>query len=242
MIKNFISVILILIFVYAGAGYGLTGSELFRMGTVGPNLVISEVYNGMTVAGMAALYNPAGMALNNQFDLGFKYGAMTFDRTLAQVYAGTFFKGIGGFGLTYLSTGLDGIESADAYGNDTGNKSYSDSAFVLSYGYSLLEDLDIGVNVKYSMSELAGVEASGIGFDVGCVYSLVNEGFFKDSKIQLALSDVYATKKWDTDTRYTSPLGIKLGLNLPLFYRRLLLSLDGESTAKFSKALFKTEN
>ncbi|MDD5067496.1 MAG: hypothetical protein PHF84_10680, partial [bacterium] len=54
--------------------------------------------------------------------------------------------------------------------------------------------------------------------------------------------DVYATKKWDTDTRYTSPLGIKLGLNLPLFYRRLLLSLDGESTPKFSKALFKTEN
>lgn len=234
--------IVVLILIFSSLSYATTGGDTFRMGLIGPNLTLSEVYNSITSPGMAALYNPAGLAVSGQYELNFKYGLLSFDRDYAQLYLGAFFNDIGGFGLTYLGTGLKDIAGTDSFGSSTGLIKYSDSALVLSYGRSIIKDIDVGANVKYLMSEISGTKASGIGFDVGMVYNVADKGLFKDSNIHLALADIYSRKKWDTGTANVYPMTLRIGGDLPLFHRRLILAADFETVAKLSKDLFKTDN
>jgi len=233
---------LILIFATITISYGSTGGDIFRTGLVGPNLVLSEVYNGVTSAGGASLYNPSSLAVGSQLEFYLKYGSLSVDRKYSQIYLGSSIGKFGGIGLSFISSGIDGIPGKDIYGNSTGDIDYNDTAFVLSYGVGITSDLDIGVNAKYLKTKLAEEKATGFGVDLGTVYSPVKAGFFKDLKVHISLSDIYTMKKWDSGTKNIFPLTLRLGSILPLFNRRLLLGLDIESIAKPGSDLIKSEN
>jgi hypothetical protein len=170
------------------AGLLLAGSA-FAQGT-GRSLDIQPGAreNGMGGAGVALAEDATGMTWWNPAGLGFaKRGGVQM--TNAKLVPGLAddvaynhlayvqpMEGWGGLALSLAFLSYGTSQETDVAGSLLGEFDSYEASMGLSYGVELLSDLAIGANVKYihiqlAPSRLQGV-ASGLGFDLGCLYRL----------------------------------------------------------------------
>jgi hypothetical protein len=144
-------------------------------------------------------------------------------------------------GLSIIRLGIDGIpDTRNAWVDNNGNGIFdnvdrldydkityfasADWAVYLTYSKKSDEDFSYGVNVKFVRRDLAGASATGIGFDIGLLYSPAADFF-----IGLNAQDVTTTLvSWSTGRNELISPTMKLGTAyfLELFGGRFAPTFD----------------
>ncbi len=205
----------------------------------------------------ALYWNPAGIAALEKNDFNF---------THTQWIAGlnhNFFGAVipidessaAGFGVVALDYGSTEITTID---NPKGTGAFyeaSDLSFWFSYAKFLLEDVSVGINVKYISQKIWNVSASSIAIDLG---ALLYTGFydmklglsFQNFGLDMQLNGSDLIRPYDPDVNSTSnPLvdsKLSTGYNsLPVYFRAsLAMSLIGENApiSSLNSSLIVTAN
>jgi hypothetical protein len=144
-------------------------------------------------------------------------------------------------GVTLLRLGVDGIpDTRNAWLDANGNRIFDDNnrpeydkvtyfnsadwAVYLSYAKQVSQDLSIGANIKLIRRDLADHSATGIGFDVGILYSPLT-----DLYLGLNAQDITTTfVSWSTGRNELITPTLKLGTAyfIELFGGRFAPALD----------------
>jgi hypothetical protein len=169
-----------------------TSAAKFLSIDVGPQATaMGSAYVSVANDISAMYWNPAGVALMNNFEAGFSSSKWIAD--ISFNYAGAVLP-IGGFGTiglnaTFLT--MDQIErttteSPDGTGEFVDAGSY---AFGLVYARNLTDQFSIGVNVKYITERMYHSTANGFAVDVGALF----DTHFNGLKLGMCISN-YGTK------------------------------------------------
>ncbi|MFH1258579.1 MAG: hypothetical protein ABII74_01980 [Elusimicrobiota bacterium] len=167
------------------------GAKVLGMGLAGTSLAND-------VSGL--FFNPAGISLTNQHNLGTSSAELGVDR---KFYNLNYILPVGweknkaeekedffpskrkkrknlfvpldkfysaGFGLGFINFNVSNIEARDDWGNRTGDFKDNENTYLLSYGQSVYKDLDLGLAVKYHSQKLETASASGVSFDLGAIF------------------------------------------------------------------------
>jgi len=178
--KNLFLVISIFILILQSAAFsgevtktGTTAAKFLSIG-IGPRAnAMGGAFTSLANDASAMYWNPAGIALLNQFEGIFTYTNLFVDIKLN--YAG-FVIPVGDFGtLGVNATILDYGEmeittelNPEGVGTTFSAGSY---AFGLSYARFITENFVVGATVKYVRENIYNSSAEGISFDVGTIFN-----------------------------------------------------------------------
>jgi hypothetical protein len=131
-------------------------------------------------------------------------------------------------GLQYLDYGK--FQGADEFGNKTNEFNASDMAFIAGASRKLFDDLSIGLNLKFIFSQLESYNSSGLGMDLGALYTL------KQNRQYLGLSVRHMGIQWDPyyETREPLPFNIELGYTQRLEYVPIQFSITAHDLQRWS--------
>jgi hypothetical protein len=163
--------------------------EFLAIGVGGRPLGLGGSYVALASDASAGYWNPAGLARITYPDIMAMHDER-FGNLINYDYASVAipFQSDMSFGLSIIRLGVDGIPDTrnawlDANGNgvfdDNNRPDYdkvtyfnaADWAFIFSYAKRVSEDLSYGASVKVIRRDLAEESATGVGFDVGFMYS-----------------------------------------------------------------------
>ena len=192
--------ILVLVFFCTSAVISQTSvakyaGEFLAIGVGGRPLGLGGSYVALASDASAGYWNPAGLARIQYPDImamhDERFGNLiNYDFVAVAIP----FQSDMSFGLSLIRLGVDGIpDTRNAWLDANGNGIFDDNtrpdydkvtyfnaadwAFLFSYARRVSEDLSYGASVKVIRRDLADQSATGIGFDVGVVYSPVENLF-----------------------------------------------------------------
>ncbi|MCK5218527.1 UPF0164 family protein [bacterium] len=166
----------------------------------------------------AIFYNPAGLATQNPIRIGLQH-VMLFEDTMFDFFGFSMpiaeFGHIG-IGLVFLhSTGFDVRD--ENYNPLSISDAVSQGAFYFSYARDIRPNITAGANIKVIYEDIFGHSGTGVGIDLGGIYSLIPEfqiGFYFNNVLSpQVLGDTFFG-------------GATLGLAGKLFNEDLLLDAD----------------
>ncbi len=188
-------------------------SSLFLLGAGTRAVGMGGSFVSIADDASAVFWNPAGLA-------GLSYGELDFSHVTLPEGSEYDFAGLayptvkyGSFGLGFLRVGTDGIFSRDSRAADLGSTSFSETQFLLAYGYPLFKFLKVGGAFKLYNQSLAGFSANAAGADWG-ILAEASPGFFLGVNVQDVVSS-----DWQLNTSKESiPRNFKAGSSylLPL--------------------------
>lgn len=123
------------------------------------------------------------------------------------------------FGIQYINYG--DFKYSDILGNQDGNFSAKETAFVLGASKQVAERISVGANIKGVFSNLEAYSSTGIVMDLGVNY-------FKDSSnfiLSFVIKNFGTELTTYTGTRYGAPLDIQIGLSKRLKYLPFRISV-----------------
>lgn len=156
------------------------GSQVFSFLNVAPagyshslgGIVISNASNDISTA----LQNPATLNEETRHAATFNYVFHTAGIGSGSVAYGNYFKKSNiDWHAAMQFTDYGDFRGADEWGNETGDFSAGDYAFVFGVAKPLNEQFTIGVNTKFIYSRLEDYIATGIGMDIGAYYALPDQ-------------------------------------------------------------------
>jgi len=170
-----------------------------------------------------AQFNPAIASLSStrsiHFNQSFYYGGSGYSNIgVAHHLLKENITLIGGF--QYLQHG--DLTAADEYGNKTGTFHASEMVMLIGASKKLFDPLSIGINLKYIFSQLESYNSSGLGIDLGALYT------FKDGRQSMGLTIRNMGTQWDLyqDTRESLPLDILLGYSQRLEHVPVIFTIS----------------
>ncbi len=108
--------------------------------------------------------------------------------------------------LGYLDHGE--LQGADEFGNKTTTFKSSELVFTTGATKKLFDRLNIGVSLKYIFSQIETYNSSGLGIDLGTLYTFKSER----QSLGFAIRNLGTQIKTYNETRETFPLDVQLGL------------------------------
>jgi hypothetical protein len=166
----------------------------------------------------ALVYNPAGLAMQNPVQIGLQHVILFKDTMFDFVGFSLPIPEVGNVGLGAVlltSTGFD-VRDANYLRLATPN-SLNQGAVYLGYARDVMTDLAVGATLKVAYENVFGHAGTGIGVDLGSIYTLMPE-----MQVGLYLNNVLAPKVLG-DTYFG---GATLGIGGKLFNEALLLDAD----------------
>ncbi len=142
-------------------------------------------------------YNPASVKhIDGQY-ASLSYGALSVDRNLNALFYGQPIDTNAGVSVRILNTGVSGIDGRDVDGFHTETYSTSENQFSLSFALKIRK-ITLGLSTKiYYYSLFKDLSSTGLGFDVGALYSLTS-----NIVIGAVVKDLNAKYRWDTSPLY----------------------------------------
>lgn len=144
-------------------------------------------------------------------------------------------RSVAGISIGLINSGVSKIDGGDSQGNHTGELSTSENQFFIAVANKFSEKFSIGIAFKFYYYKLyEDVNASGLGFDIGALYS-VNDAI----TVSLALTDLNSKYEWDTGKIYGSsgtiskdkfPLLKKIGVSYKLDDPKIIAAVELESS------------
>jgi hypothetical protein len=177
----------------------------------------------------ALFYNPAGLAMQNPVQIGLEHVLLFKDTMFDFVGFSMPIPEVGNIGVGAVllnSTGFD-VRDAD-YRPLAISNSMSQGAVYLGYARDVMTDLAVGATLKVAYENIFGHSGTGIGVDLGGIYTLMPE-----MQVGLYLNNALAPKVLG-DTYFG---GATLGIAGKLFNEALLL--DGDVSKSFGNQGFK---
>ncbi len=225
--KKVIIVVLLVLAAYPADSQSIAkyAGEFMAIGVGGRALGLGSAQVALAGDATAGYWNPAGLVRINYPELILMHderfgGLVNYDYASLAIPYGTDQS----FGLSLMRLGVDGISDTrnaliDYSGSgilDASNRldydkvtsfNSADWAIYLSYASRYSPDLSYGVNVKIIRRTLAEFSATGVGFDVGLLYSPATDWF-----VGLNAQDITTTfLAWSTGTDELVSPTIKLG-------------------------------
>lgn len=187
-----LAVAVLLVGVLGMIGFGYEGSIVFQGGHGAKALGMGGAFCALANDGMAALWNPAGLALMGP--------NMWLGGATSQLF--------GMVGLQYIAGGYKFGDYAVglAWGNATAGTQYGANLYLGTVGMKIGDFGTLGANLKYYSETIAGTAASGFGFDIGFLMPLTPE-----IAIGIVAKDIGTTI---ADQTVTSEYGAGMGLKL----------------------------
>jgi len=144
-------------------------SSLFLLGAGTRAVGMGGSFVSVADDASAVFWNPAGLARLSFGELDFSH--VTLPEGSEYDFAGLAYPSVkhGSFALGFLRVGTDGIFSRDSRAADLGSTSFSETEFLLAYGYPLLNFLAVGGTFKLYNQSVAGYSANAVGADFGIV-------------------------------------------------------------------------
>src|SRR3989339_2087490 len=107
-------------------------------------------------------------------------------------------RSIAGISVGIINAGVTNIDGIDSQGKQTGALSTSENQFFVAVANRFSEKLSIGIAFKFYYYKLyQDVTSSGLGFDLGALYSLNDE-----MTLSFMISDINSKYEWDTGKIY----------------------------------------
>ena len=175
------------------------GATAFLQRPIGVEAIsLGGAYASVARDPSAIFWNPAGLAQSKNFRIMSSYAILPLDQqhnfvgiaipVMPQLVLG------GG----WINYGVDGIDRRDENKNLLGQFSSSDNAFIISvakqFSVQNRGSFTLGASGKYLYSSIAGVTASGFGFDIG--------GLFRFDRFTIGASaqNLGSTLNWKTES------------------------------------------
>lgn len=171
--KNFLFLITIAVSLALSQNVN-TGLPFLKMGIDARSIAMGEAFTSITNDHSAYYYNPAALRSTGQRQLllGHRQGFAE----MTSEYLGTTLPGEAlTFGISAMTTAVNGIEVRLRPGDAEGTFSAKNGALSAGVGIAPTEDLSIGVAGKLLYEKIYIDEASGYAFDAGLSYQLSEE-------------------------------------------------------------------
>lgn len=225
LIFSFISIVIVSSGFSQGVSVGKYSGEFLAIGVGGRALGMGSAFVAIANDVSAGYWNPAGLTRLNYPQamlmhderfaglVNYNYGAVAIP-----------YKSDMTFALSVIRLGVDGIPDTrnaliDLNGNlkldDNENLDYSkitefnyaDWAFMFSFAKKYSDKMSYGANLKVIKRDIAEFGAWGIGFDVGAIYSPM-DNLFLGANLQDVTTTIVA---WDNGTTQLISPTLKLG-------------------------------
>jgi hypothetical protein len=211
-----------------GASSGKYAGEFMAIGVGGRSLALGGAYVALANDVTAGYWNPAGLSRLSYPQLGLMHderfgGLVNYDYGAAAMPLGP----ASTIGLSVIRLGVDNIPDTrnagvDAEGNPLPPDRWeeftgvdpsrvvwfnsADWAFYLSYAKKAGESFSYGANIKFIARDNGGASATGIGFDIGALYTI--DRLSLGANLQDATTTLVA---WSTGTNEFILPTLKLG-------------------------------
>jgi TolA-binding protein len=212
------------IYIYARSpDAGLPGAFL-RFGAGARSLGMGKAYVGVSDDASATYWNSAGLTQLSQKEIVALH-AILFEDTIYDFvsYAHPLDRsGTLGLGIVNLHSSNFNYNTS---GEDEGTFSENETAFILSYGRKVVNDLSCGIGLKLINQNFADHSDMGFGTDAGILYKPLSA-----LSLGLNLQNMIKPKlklKTDTDTY---PLSLNLGASYKMFNDNMTLSIHAQKT------------
>lgn len=202
---------------------GLPGAFL-RFGAGARSLGMGKAYVGVSDDASATYWNSAGLTQLSQKEIVALH-AILFEDTIYDFvsYAHPLDRsGTLGLGIVNLHSSNFNYNTS---GEDEGTFSENETAFILSYGRKVVNDLSCGISLKLINQNFADHSDMGFGTDAGILYKPLSA-----LSLGLNLQNMIKPKlklKTDTDTY---PLSLNLGASYKMFNDNMTLSIHAQKT------------
>lgn len=192
--KKFESIVVVLVLLTAvptKAQEGSSGlSSFFLLGAGARAVGMGGSFVSVANDASAVFWNPAGLARLEFPELSFAH--VTLPEGTDFDFGGIVYPTLkaGSFSAGFLRLGTDGIFSRDSRAADLGSVSFSESEFLLGYGYPLFKFLKLGATAKLYGQSLVGFSATALGADAGIILTPVENLSFGLNVQDLVASDL----------------------------------------------------
>jgi outer membrane protein W len=141
-----------------------------------------------------------------------------------------------GVSVGIINAGVGNIDGRDNQGIHTEELSTSENQFFLGLGVKLSRKLALGLNAKFYYYKLyEDVSSSGVGLDIGALYSLNEEW-----NISLVIADLNSKYDWETNSIYGQD-GTSTKDKFPLL-KKIGVSYHNEGSDVIAAAEFENSN
>ena len=226
--------LLVLFFSQSLAVQNLIGTDPTYIGVGARPLGMGKAYVAVAEDGDTVFMNPAGVARALTPKLTSMYSNLLNDvnyMVLGGVYPQSKTSALGAGAII---NSVDGIDLRDSNGTSIGSAKWGTSLFFLSYGYNLENiNLQLGGSLKYFTQGGSGTatiensSSSGVGFDIGAIYS-PNENLSFGASLQNPIGSKLIS---GNNVENILPSNTKIGMAYkmrPFDERRLILALDAD--------------
>jgi hypothetical protein len=172
---------------------------------------------------LAMVWNPAGLTQSLQNEVHFEtahYFEDTAINTLSFVMPARRLPTLG-FSMLSLSSG--GFERTDELNTSLGTFDNKDMAFLISASKSLTQRFALGANLKIVNQQVEDFKSSGVGADLGALYSVTPR-----VKLGLSMLNLGGPSLSPRDVSETYPLEVRGGVAVAYLHGKGLLSLEAD--------------
>ncbi len=204
-----------------------------RFGFGPRGIAMGNALSAVKEGDLVSYYNPAVSVFQNDNSFQSGYSFLSLDRRLNFVSFTRRFdfysvrdsaleirkpRSSAGISAGLINSGVSNIDERDNQGFKTGTLSTSENQFFLSLSVKFSEKVAAGFSAKFYYYKLyQDITSTGLGFDVGVLYS-----YTKNTIFSFVLSDLNSKYKWDSSPLYNIdgtltankfPTGKKIGLS-----------------------------
>ncbi|MFQ5627629.1 MAG: PorV/PorQ family protein [bacterium] len=200
---------------------GSVGFRFLNLGFGARPTAMGQAYTSMVDDALAVFWNPGGLGSVENFSINFTHSEYLVETNYQAVAAADYLEGIGtvGVGLTLLDYGdiieteFPGVGDSDPR---TGNLlDASDFALGVSFARKLSDQFSLGITAKFFQEDLAGVEASGVAFDIGTMF----DTGYKGIKIGAAMTNFgpdvgFSGNGFESEQDLALPQAFRIGISM----------------------------
>jgi hypothetical protein len=220
-----------------------------RMGFGARGMGMANAMSAIKDGNLVSYYNPALVVFQEGNSFQTSYSMLSLDRHLnflnftkrfqfgkKEMSDGTIVpKSIAGFSVGLINSGVSNIDGRDYDGTPTGNLSTSENQFFVAVANKFSDKFAIGIAFKFYYYKLVeDVKASGVGLDVGAIYSISDA-----MALSFVVTDLNSKYEWDTGNIYGSsgsiskdkfPLLKKIGISYKFDDPKIIAAVEFESS------------
>jgi len=201
---------------------GLTGAAFLKVGVGARAVAMGSAVTAMSGDVNQMFWNPAGIALkDDQMQASFSYNKWIADLSHNAFAVSYNLHDVGTIGFGVIMFGLNGIQADrdipvdpaltqfQIDQNTSTSYDYSDLALQLTFARNVMDNLSLGISVKYVSQTIDGLSATAIAFDFGSVYDI---GVY-DWKIAARFNNLGSDMKY-YDIAFGLPLSFSIGTSI----------------------------
>lgn len=175
---------------------GWAGAFL-RMGLSATNMGMGNAGVAMTGSNGGFYYNPALLPFGEDISMVTGYNFLSLDRKFNYLGFSIPLPPTAFVSVNWIHAGVDDIQGRTSSGIPDQKYSTGEDAVMLSFGNKLSDKLSIGLSVKYIRNSMLDVSGTGVGFDAGVFYKILD-----NLAIGAQVKDINASYNWKTTSLF----------------------------------------